>query len=206
MNDDRDDTSKGSASKGLNQPRYCVENANRLLDRDSTDEYRQEWTELLMQEKVTETSETLSVLIFRLGVEWFALSTMVMREVYEQRPVHRLPHRSSDIFSGLVNIRGRLRLCASLHSLLDIEETPEHADGGGYDRMVVIDKEGERWVFPVDEVVGIQHFDPVTVTNVPVTISKSSANYLQGMLVHDGQSVGYIDENLLFSSLARNVL
>lgn len=184
--------------------RYCVENANRLLDREPGDAYRQEWTQLLMKEKEAGTSETLSVLIFRLGTEWFALSTLVMREVYETRPVHRLPHRTGDVFSGLVNIRGRLRLCANLHSLLEVNEQRESKEG--YQRMIVIARDAERWVFPVDEVIGIQHFDPSAVSNVPVTISKSSSSYLKGILFHDDHSIGYLDENLLFNSLARNVL
>ena len=37
------------------------------------------------------------------------------------RPVHRIPHRSNDVLIGLVNLRGQLQLCVSLHGLLGVE-------------------------------------------------------------------------------------
>src|SRR5208282_1093127 len=57
----------------------------------------------------------LSVLIFRLGAEYLAFRTQVLAEVTRLHPVHHVPHRSNQILAGLVNLRGQVELCVSLH-------------------------------------------------------------------------------------------
>ena len=36
------------------------------------------------------------------------------------RPVHRVPHRSNSVLTGLVNLQGQVQLCISLHGLLGV--------------------------------------------------------------------------------------
>ena len=67
--------------------------------------------------------EAVSVLIFRLGAEWLAFRTQAVAEVTTPRPVHRIPHRSNQILSGLVNLQGQVQLCVSLHGLLGVDST-----------------------------------------------------------------------------------
>ena len=62
----------------------------------------------------------VSVLIFRLGVEWLAFRTQTVAEVTTPRPVHIVPHRTNEIFLGLVNLQGQVQLCVSLHGLLGV--------------------------------------------------------------------------------------
>ena len=62
----------------------------------------------------------VSVLIFRLGVEWLAFRTQTIAEVTTPRPVHRVPHRSNEVLLGLVNLQGQVQLCVSLHGLLGV--------------------------------------------------------------------------------------
>ena len=64
--------------------------------------------------------EKVSVLIFRLGPEWLAFRTQTVAEVTTPRPVHRVPHRTNEVFLGLVNLQGQVQLCVSLHGLLGV--------------------------------------------------------------------------------------
>jgi len=57
-----------------------------------------------------DSSNTVSVLIFRLGVEWFGLSAKLFKEVTQTKKIHTVPHRSNQIFLGVVNVRGELLL------------------------------------------------------------------------------------------------
>ena len=59
-------------------------------------------------------------LIFRLGPEWLAFRTQTIAEVTTPRPVHRVPHRTNEVFLGLVNLQGQVQLCVSLHGLLGV--------------------------------------------------------------------------------------
>jgi len=182
-----------------------VEFACKLLDREVQEDYKTEWTELLMRKKEELRTAPISVVMFRLQQQWLALSTTAFKEVCEVRPIHTLPHRSNNLLLGVVNIRGQLRTCVALGKMLEIEDAvaAKEANETCYQRLIVLENESDRWVFPADEVHGISHFEQSDVHNVPVTVSKSTANFLKGMLERDGKHMGFIDEELMFSGLRR---
>jgi len=180
-----------------------------LFERIPSQEYVKEWTETLMQESSSEeVKSTLSVLVFNLGVELLAIRTIYIKEVARRRNVHRIPHRSGEILQGLVNLNGELQLCIALHRLLGIETSlapvvkkdPRHQE-----RMIAIAKEGDLWVFHVDGIEGIFNWNVAEIENVPVTVTKSTANYIRGIMKMGGKIVGLIDDELLFPSLKRSL-
>ena len=99
--------------------------------------------------------DDMALLVFRLGSEWLALALSVVSEVTMLRPVHRVPHRTNRVFSGLVSLRGQLQLCVSMHGLLDVNPPDPSLDPSLSPRLVVIRKDSETWAFPVDEVAGV---------------------------------------------------
>lgn len=180
--------------------------ATQLLDRPPSEEYIKEWTKLLTQEKeeVREVKE-YSILIFRLRKEWLALPILVFSQVSERRKIHHIPHRTTASLLGLVNVRGQMKLCVALHNILQIENS-NSISNDTYEQMLVIEKNSDIWVFPVDEIYGIHQCNMNELQNVPVTVSKSTANFLRGMLHHDNKKIGLLDEELLFYSLKMSVL
>lgn len=208
----KDNTSLDSRGKrGFSQENQAdLPSAAQLLARISDKEYVDEWTLLIQKEKLTEDNVSEhSVIIFRLDEEWFAISTLVCAEVAHSRKIHHLPHRSGPVFLGVINLQGQLRLCLSLAHLLQIEEQMkqnEEVKIQKYHRMIAIRKEHNFWVFPVDEVYGIFRCDISQLQNVPITVSKSKANYFKGVFSWEGKNVGYLDEDLLFSGFQRMTL
>jgi chemotaxis-related protein WspD len=91
-----------------------------LFEREPSAEYLEECTRQLAEEVSDEVADTVAVVVFRLGEEWLAFDVAVVVEVAEPRAVHRIPHRSNELLTGIVNIRGELQLCISLHNLLGI--------------------------------------------------------------------------------------
>jgi len=153
--------------------------------------------------------DILSVVIFRLQKEWVALPANLFQEVTELSVVHTLPHRSNEIFLGLVSIRGEIQLCVSLSHLLGLEDSQplqQTVNPLVYQRLVVMEREGNRWVFPVDEVYGVQRFSAHHLRPAPVVISKAANTYTQGVLEWQATHVNYLDEELLFNTLNRRVL
>lgn len=63
----------------------------------------------------------LSVILFRLGDEQFALPLSVLNEVTHPGAIHRLPHRSNDLLLGLINIRGEILMAISLSHCLGLK-------------------------------------------------------------------------------------
>ena len=181
-----------------------------LLERELPEDYKHEWTEVLASKKEEELPGTISVLIFRLGQEWLALSTRLFEEIIDveqgQNLLHTIPHRRSPVLMGVMNVHGEIRLCVSLHALLNLESTEEQQKRKTMSKsLMVIQHEGEQWVFPVDEIQGIYRIHPKTFQNVPVTVAKAKATFTKEILAWKQHQVALLDEELLLYNLARSV-
>lgn len=190
-----------------------------LLNRRIPPDYRQEWTRHVSRTSRMESraspalalcetsfdpaerdSRRLSLLIFRLGVEWLALPTHALQEVAafvtnrsrksldETEPIidsqastitqrcviHSLPHRRRSVVLGLVNVRGELVICVSLGRLLG-ETQPLGTDAPRYrsplTRLLVAEWDGNRLVFPVDEAHGVHRLHPGDLKDPPATFA-----------------------------------
>lgn len=196
-------------SEASQQPsKYLSDYAEKLLDRQADASYVSMWEDLLKREKQASLLvQEGSLLIFRIGDEWLGLSTKFVESIIEKRLVHTVPSTRIDILRGVINVRGQLRLCVNLHSLLEITSEQISVQGAAkkHSRMMVIRRGGEVWVFGVDEVYGAINCDFHDLENVPVNVSKSTTNYLKGIWKWQNQSIGVLDEELLFESLRRFV-
>ena len=178
-----------------------------LLDRPLLPEYRRAWTEHFALEKKLARPGRHSALLFRVNSEWLALPTPAFQEVVELRPVHSLPHRQQGIVLGLVNVRGELLICVSLGHLLGLAKSPLHeTPRTTYNRLLVAQWEGHRFVFPANEVRGILRFQTPELQEPPATLAKSRLSYTQGILRWQDRAVGLLDADLLFSSLNRSLM
>jgi chemotaxis-related protein WspD len=182
--------------------------AVKLLDRELPKGYIAEWTSHFAQETPAAAQDTNSVLIFRLGSEWLALSTIVFEEVSELKTIHSLPHQRNDIVLGLINIRGELLVGVSIAKALGLGETAQLKQKSNHTvhgRMLVVSSEGHRFVFPVDEVGGIHHFSLKEVKKVPTTVAGAGSTYTTGLLSWRDKSVGCLNDQLLFYTLNKSL-
>jgi chemotaxis-related protein WspD len=186
--------------------------AGAFFDRPAPEGYLAEWSRWLAQgddansssqarhetdDDVGAHGDGISGLIFRLGEEWLAFRTQAVAEVTTPRPVHRIPHRSNQLFVGLINLQGQLQLCVSLHSLLGVSAQPEPA------RLVILrDRERhESWAFLADEVSGVRRFPRSQWRGVPSTLVNPTVEFSQAVLSWKGQSIGFLDEHRVFAAL-----
>ena len=177
---------------------------SRLLDREISQEYLREWTaHVAAKQNVVEVG-TKSVVIFRVGTEWLALSTGVFQEVGEQCTIRTLPHRRGGTLSGLVSVRGELVLCVSLEALLGVEKaTEKKVDSFG--RLLICNPPGGRLAFPVSEVHGVHHYHPTDLRSSPATLAKTAGVYIVGVLPWKDRTVGCLDDELLFYALNKGL-
>ena len=189
-----------------------------LLERDAPPEYLQEWTNILSEASTQQVgvgegtlvraTDTLSVIIFRLGNERLALPVNILQEVTPPYAIHTVPHRSSAVFLGLVNIRGETLLCISLKDLLGLEPVAAAANSAqaiNPQRMIVAGKNEHKWVFPVDEVHGTYRFHLSEFKEAPVVISKASEAYTKGVVTWQNKKLNFLDSELLFYTLNHKV-
>jgi chemotaxis-related protein WspD len=186
--------------------------ARTFFDRAAPEGYLAEWSRWLATSDVREAcgdaqrgeasgirsrTDGISVLIFRLGPEWLAFRTQAVALVTALRPVHRVPHRSNAIFSGLVNLQGQIQLCVSLHGLLGA------AAAASAPRLVVLRDRDQAatWAFPADEVSGVESVPRSQWRSVPSTLVNPAVGFSQAVLSWNGLSIGLLDEERVFSAL-----
>lgn len=178
--------------------------AREFFDREPPQGYIREWSERLASPENLAEPDLRSVLIFRLGAEWLALGTDSLVEVTVPQPVHTIPFRSNKSLLGLVNVRGQLRLCVSLHEILGVEtESPARAGAAPADavpRMVIIQSGNDQWVFQAEEVVRVHRISSGRLRKVPSTFP-AETSHTQAVFDWSGRTVGYLDDHRLLRSL-----
>ncbi len=176
-----------------------------LLDRPLPENYRREWSEHFSVEKHRATPAKISVVIFRIATEWLALPTNAFQEVAERRLTHSLPHRRQGIVVGLINVRGELLICVSLRRLLGLDRGNPEPTRRPSDRLLVMNWDGNRLAFAVDEIHGVHRFQPHELRDAPATVSKSSLTFAQGVFIWQQHPVGLLEADALFSTLNRSL-
>ncbi len=143
------------------------------------------------------TGRGVALLIFRLGNEWLAFDAQTIAEVAALRPIHKVPHRTNAIFRGIVNLRGQILLCVSLHGLLGVDPAQSSA------RLVVLrDRErSETWAFAADEVVGVERVASGTLGGLPATLANPAVGLGKAVVSWRGRSVDLLDEQRVFTAL-----
>jgi chemotaxis-related protein WspD len=178
-----------------------------LLDLELSSDDRAQGAAEIAREIDRVELDTRSAVVFRVGGEWFALATLLLEEIESLRPVHSIPHRRDGALLGVVNIRGALHPCVSLHKILGLDpadalqERMLRVSG----RLLVLQHLDQRAVCPVDEVFGIARFHPRNLSSVPATVAKATATYTRSIFDWQDKAVGLIEEELLFHTINRNL-
>jgi chemotaxis-related protein WspD len=152
-----------------------------------------------------------SFLIFRIGDEWLALPTPIFKRIVQTRPIHTLPHRQHGAVLGVVNVQGELLVCLSLAQLLGFESGGTARDGrddrARHDlpRMLVVSRDEEHAVFPVDQVDGVHRIATASFCAPPATLSHAAAAHTRAVAPWRGMSVGLLDAHALFDTLNRSL-
>lgn len=178
-----------------------------LLDREIPEHYLEDWTIAYAREKPSNTKDKpIAVLIFRLGDEWISIPTQYVKEITKIGPIHKVPHKDPRTVRGLVNVRGELKICLSIGSLLHLTPTLTYTNDsrkGTYARMVVVAHEHWEFVFPVSEVDGINYYFEKDLENVPTTVNKAKATFTSGIINMGERHIACLDAPLLIYALEK---
>ena len=175
-----------------------------LFDREMAADYRREVSEELAAVGAAAAEETESVLILRVGSEWFALRTQVFHAIAAYQKPYLVPFRSGALLAGLVNVNGELVLCISLEAALGLP-SDSSSKPAERPRLCVVGTGHERFAFGVDEILGVRRVPCTWMQPVPVTLAKSPSAQVTSCFELDGHNVGLIDERRMFNSLDRSL-
>jgi chemotaxis-related protein WspD len=177
-----------------------------LFEREPPADWLQENTKRLAENDTPLENDTITVLSFRIADEWLALTVPSVVEAAEPLTVHRVPHRTSAILEGVVNIRGELQLCVSLAKLLhlpalnidDLAELPQV-------RFLVTEHGRQRWVFPVDEVSGVHRLAMAQRTELPATIRRAASRLSRHVYDWNDKFLCHLDADRVFAAFQRGL-
>lgn len=162
--------------------------------------YLSQWRKEIAENNDTNESTLNSVLVFRIGVEWFAFPTTIMNEVANERSIHKIPRNMNSYISGIVNINGEVNVCYSLGEILGLhsDSTMDIEDmGRNTRRLIVIEIEAVNYVFLVDYVKGILWYGNSDICPVPATLNIENSSLLHGSInKYDHQIAIFNIENL----------
>jgi|SRR5579871_5683848 len=183
----------------------------RFLDSLPPEGYLEEWTARLAEDKEEEHVDEQGVVLFRLGGEWLALPAGALQEVIAIRPIHRIPFHGG-LLAGVVNVRGELHLAVRMHHLLGLTQSAEAngetaSSGGGKTtpRLLVAGRDGETWVFRVDEVDRVHRLAMSELKSVPPTLGRFTSRFTRGVFRLQDRAVGLLDEGRLFEVVRTSV-
>ena len=189
-----------------NCPRY--ESAGRdLLDREPPEDYIEELTKMIARPEIKKDGRKKCVMVFRLGAEWLGLPVNLFVELTRPLPIRPVPHRSNQIFLGLVSIRGDIQMCFSTGNLLGVQSAEDDKTtpaAGIMRRFCVVSKHNRKWVFPVDEVCGLCNYADNEVQPVPVNVAKTMQKYTVGIIAVNKRQTGLINDDLVFAAFERS--
>ncbi|MGE0666739.1 MAG: chemotaxis protein CheW [Sphingomonadales bacterium] len=150
-----------------------VDAAREFLDREPEEDYIDEVTGLnTNMSSGALRDEGMPVMAFRLGAEWHGLPVGVIDQIHPVAPIRRVPHRTNPGFLGLTAIDGQIELCMSLHAVLGVDDG-DGKPAAGIRRWLMLKLGEERWVAPVDEIMGVVRVDPKHVRHIPATLERS---------------------------------
>ena len=142
-----------------------------------------------------------SIVVFRLGSEYFALPANSIQEISPECPAHSIPHRQSRLPIGLVNVQGELLITAALNVLLGTEASPKGETPRGR-RHVVVACNGLRFAFLADDVCDIlEHTSDQTVAAPPTL----SSNFTRGLRQNGGRTIAILDPELIMGAVNREI-
>ena len=178
--------------------------ARELLERDATAADIVASTRYLAATQAAAEENNLSVLVFRIGAEWLALPTTVVKEVAELRAVHPLPHRRGGAVLGVANVRGQLLVCVALGPVLGLDTAPV-VRPSTTTRLLVIRRDDVRVVCPADEVDGVHRVDTRQLREAPATVAHADRRHTTHVWSRPGGTVGVLDDAALFRTLKRSL-
>lgn len=138
------------------------------------------------------TADARSLLLFRLGEEWYAFPIEGVREIYNDCSVTRIP-RVPEYILGVVNIRGEIMSVTDLGTMMRVPSRTQHADVAQLPSAIIVADEHCVTAVVVDEIGDIAEIPQGDVEPALSTLDKLQAEFVAGSVYIDGRLIGIVN-------------
>lgn len=165
---------------------------DQLLERALDDASLRRNTESVARLPAHRGDEGETIILFERLDELLALPAASVARAFPPLPVHRVPHRPGPTFLGVASERGELRLVASLESVLELLPSTRTIDSSRR-RMLMLQVEGEAWLFEVDAVLGVRRSNRAEWTTPPATVAHRRGRLTSHLVPVDSRRAALLD-------------
>jgi len=153
-------------------------------------EMREEYWEEVTSPEDEVDEDRFQALVARVGSELYAMPATRCKSIVKFGRVTRVP-RMPDFMLGVINLRGQIVSVVDMGKFLGLGV----AEDGPRTRLVVVESQGARSAFKVDEVLGIDWVDRSRVREPQAVKSSINTEYIQGHIAPDqeGDWAVYLD-------------
>ena len=138
------------------------------------------------------TADARSLLLFRLGEEWYAFPIEGVREIYNDFLVTRIP-RVPEFILGVVNVRGEIMSVTDLGTMIRVPSRTQHSDVEELPSAIIVANEHCVTAVVVDEIGDIAEIPKGDVEPALSTLDKTQAEFVAGSVYIDGRLIGIVN-------------
>jgi chemotaxis-related protein WspD len=176
-----------------------------FLDRAIPSSFIDENTSKYSVKPENEILKQKSFIVFRVLDKWVALKTKFFFESFDEKFIHIVPHRTNELFAGLINIHGKLLMAVDISSLINAGDTQKGTSKKDLKRMLQIGNGKIRFVIKADEVIGNVHVDEEKIEDLPESISGSKDAVFKSRVFLRDKQVLIIDEDVFFEQIDKKL-
>lgn len=156
------------------------------------DELKRRAESLAQSQEEESSDETLGLLLFRLGEEWYAFPIDGVREIYNDYGVTRVP-RVPEFILGVVNVRGEIVSVTDLGALIRVPSRTVYEGGYRLPSAIIISRGDCVTAVVVDEIGDIVDIARDALEPSLSTLDKSQAEFVAGSVYLGSRLVGIVN-------------
>ena len=149
------------------------------------------------------TLETVGLLLFRLGEEWYAVRIDDVREIYNDFVITRIPRLPAHVL-GVINVRGEIVSVVDIAALMHVHADGEH-EGTEEPNGIIVRNERCVSTLVVDEIGDIIDVPRDSFEPPLSTLDRSQAEFVNASVYTDGSLVGVINLDKVIEPIGETV-
>ncbi len=142
---------------------------------------------LAAEQTEEEVADALSILLFGIGPEWYAIAIECVREIYGEYLITPVPCVPPFIL-GVINIRGQIISVTDLRTMLRLPA----AEFEGLAPLIVVENGGCTTALVVDVIGDIVDVGKDSLEPPVANVDKGHAAYVAGSVFVDGKLIGLL--------------
>lgn len=172
------------------------------MAQQSVDILRRRAESLAQAEEIETTTETLGLLLFRLGEEWYGVPISGVREITNDFVLTTIP-RVPDFIRGVTNVRGEIVSVTDIAMLMHVTSDTMQAERT-LPAAIIVHTETCVSALVVDEIGDIVELARNAVEPPLSTLDRTQVEFVSGSVFLDGRLIGIVNLDRVLEPIGEN--